>query len=172
MTNAMIRFRDYEFEHNPETLRITSENNVVSCDSLYGKADVYGFGSRPRIVTGEGSIVGENCIYKFLRLFSVKQQNGSGILSLPSVKPFKAFFKSLEFAAEPTPELVTYKFVFVEDLTGDGGERPEKYHTLGADEDLWDVSYRYDVPIETLLELNPFVARPEEVREGEEVRIC
>ena len=28
MSNSMIRFKGFEFEHNPETLKITTENNV------------------------------------------------------------------------------------------------------------------------------------------------
>ncbi|MBR1731216.1 MAG: LysM peptidoglycan-binding domain-containing protein, partial [Ruminococcus sp.] len=123
--------------------------------------------------TGEGAIYGENCIYKFLKLFKVKEQSGSGILCLPNIKPFYAFFSGLEFSADPTPELISYKFVFREDSSKQESLLvPESCYITDEGEDLWDVAYRFNVPIETLVKLNPELRSVNDIEEGTRVRVC
>lgn len=171
--NSLIRYKGYEFEHNPETLIITTQKNISSQKILDSKSSLRETGDNARVITGEGKIHGHDCIYKFMKLFRLKELSGSGILSLPKVKPFYAFFSSLEFSANPTPELISYKFVFKEDVSKHTALAvPDKYYTLENGEDLWDVSYSFKVPIETLIELNPEFKRVNELEEGTRVRIC
>ena len=171
MKNSVIRYKGYSFEHNPETLRISTVKSVAEQDVILGRSIVREFGEKNRIITGEGKIVGEDCMYQFLRLYKVKEERGSGVLSIPSVKPFFAFFRSLEFLAEPAPNLITYRFVFVEE----GGKSltpAQSSYTLEDGEDLWDVSHKFGLAVEKLIELNNFIKRPEEVGARDEVRVC
>lgn len=171
--NSMVRFKGYSLEHNPEKLSITSQKNLSRQNVLGAKSVVGETGDNERVVTGVGKIHGENCIYRFMKLFRLKEQSGSGILSLPGIKPFYAFFVSLEFAADPTPELITYKFVFREDCARQSKLAiPERYYTTEQNEDLWDVSYKFNVPVETLAALNPEIKRANDVSEGTRVRLC
>lgn len=173
MSNSMMRFKGYSLEHNPETLKISSDKNIARQSVIQGKSVVRETGANGRVITGEGKIYGENCIYKFLKLFKLKEEGGSGILSIPDTKPFYAFFSSLEFAADPTPELITYKFVFREDCSKpDTLLSVEKYYVTDSGEDLWDVSYRFKIPAETLLSLNPDIKRADEIAEGTRLKIC
>lgn len=173
MLNSMIRFKGYVFEHNPRTLKITSKKNIASQSVLGEKSDIIETGDNSRVVTGEGSIHGEDCIYKFLKLFKLKEEKGSGILSLPNTKPFYAFFESLEFSADPMPNLISYKFIFIEDNSKPLSRiTSEIYYNLRADEDLWDVSHKFNMPIETLIKLNPQLMRTDDVEEGMSIRVC
>lgn len=173
MMNSMIRFKNYEFEHNPETLLITSQKNIAKQNVLNSKTVVRETGDNSRIVTGEGNIYGEDCVYKFVKLFSLKEESGSGILSLPGIKPFYAFFESLEYSADPTPELISYKFVFREDCSRQKNMLvANKFYTLESGEDLWDVSYKFSIPIEKLVKLNPELNSVNDIEEGTVVRIC
>lgn len=173
MINSMIRFKGYVFEHNPQTLKISSKKNISSRNVLNSMNAVTETGDNSRVITGEGNIHGENSIYKFVKLFKLKEESGSGILSLPFVKPFYAFFESLEFSADPTPELISYKFVFREDASKPLSKiTAEKFYTLEADEDLWDVSRKFNTPIETLVALNPQLKRTDDATVGMRVRIC
>ena len=45
-------------------------------------------------------------------------------------------------------------------------------YTLEEGEDLWDVSHKFELSIERLIELNTFIKRPEEIGAGDEVRVC
>lgn len=171
--NSLIRFKNYEFEHNPETLLITSQKNIAKQNVLSSKSVLREAGDNSRIITGEGYIHGEGCIYKFVRLFSLKEQSGSGILSLPGIKPFYAFFESLEYSADPTPELISYKFVFREDCSKQRNLLvANKFYALESGEDLWDVAYKFRVPIEILVMLNPDLNSVNDIEEGSKVRIC
>ena len=171
--NALIRFKEYEFEHNPATLLISSQKNIAKQNVLDSKSIVQETGDNSRIITGEGNIHGENCIYKFVKLFKLKEQSGSGILSLPGIKPFYAFFESLEFAADPTPELVSYKFVFREDCSKQRSLIvTDRFYTPESGEDLWDVAYKFSLPIEILVKLNPDLKSVNDIGEGTAVRIC
>ena len=171
--NSLIRFKGYTFEHNPRTLLITSQKNISRQSVLGAKSTVRETGDNCRVITGEGTIHGDNCIYKFMKLFQLKEQSGSGILSLPNIKPFYAYFSSLEFSADPTPKLITYKFVFKEDSLKQGpSASPEKFYYTQEGEDLWDISYKFNVPVETLVELNPELNSVNEIEQGTKVRIC
>ena len=39
-------------------------------------------------------------------------------------------------------------------------------------ETLWDISYRFDLPIDALVRLNPQVKRPDVVAEGTVIALC
>lgn len=171
--NSLIRFKNFEFEHNPETLLITSQKNISRQNVLSSKSVLRETGDNSRIITGEGYIYGEGCIYKFVKLFSLKEQSGSGILSLPGIKPFYAFFESLEYSTDPTPELISYKFVFREDCSKQRNLLvANRFYTLENGEDLWDVAYKFSVPVEILVKLNPELNSVNDIEEGSKVRIC
>ena len=171
--NSLIRFKGFELEHNPETLQITSQKNISLQSVVGAKSVISETGDNSRVISGEGKIYGENCIYKYIRLFKLKEEIGSGILSLPNIKPFYAYFSTLEFSADPTPELITYKFVFREDSSKQKDiVIPEKYYNAQSGEDLWDISHKFNVPVETLVSLNPDIKRVNEIEEGRTVKIC
>lgn len=171
--NSNIRFKGYVLEHNPETLVISSRKNLSDQKTVGAKNIIRETGDNSRVVTGEGKIHGADCIYKFMKLFKLKEESDSAVLSIPGVKPFYAFFSSLEFSADPTPELISYKFVFREDCSEHGTMLiPEKYYAAAEGKDLWDIAYKFDVPVETLIELNPDIMRANELEEGCMVKIC
>ena len=172
MKLAVMRYKGTEWEHNPQTLKITSQRSLSEQGVAGGSSVVRDFGERSRVITGSGQLAGDDCIGKFAQLVALQNQSDSGILSLPDVAPFYAFFKSVELACDPTPELITYKFEFVEDLSRGRTDIEKRYHTASEDETLWDISYRYGVEIERLVELNPELKRVDELAAESRVRVC
>lgn len=172
MSLAVMRYKGFEWEHNPQMLKVSSHRSLSEQGVAGGSSVVRDFGERARVITGSGQLSGDDCISKFARLATLQNQSDSGILSLPDVAPFYAFFKSIELSCDPTPELITYKFEFVEDLSKSKAESEKLYHTVVDDETLWDISYRYDVKIEKLVELNPELKRTDELVLGSRVRVC
>ncbi len=172
MNPSIIRFKGYSWEHNPETLKITKSHRYSESDVAGGSTVLSGFGTRRRTVSGTGQLKGEDCIYQYTRLLKLQAGLDSGVLCLPDMKPFYAFFKSLELTCEPTPELITYSFEFVEDCSKNNSEKEKYYHMVVGSETLWDISFMYSVGIDELVALNPEIKRVDELAQGSKVRLC
>ncbi len=172
MNLAVMRYKGTSWEHNPQSLKISSRRSLNEQGVAGGSSVVRDFGERARVITGSGQIAGEDCIDKFNKLLALQNQSNSGILSLPDVAPFYAFFKSVELSCDPTPDLITYKFEFVEDLSFGPSDGEKRYHTVENDETLWDISHKYKVEIEKLVALNPELSRVDELKKESRVRIC
>lgn len=169
---SKIRYKDFLWEHNPKTLKVTTEQQLCQKIIPNGNAVVQDIGAKSRVVTGTGMLCGSDCLEQYNDLLELQSKKGSGILSLPNTKPFYAFFKSIELACEPTPDLVTYNFQFIEDLSKSKTEDLCVYHSAVYNETLWDIAYDYGVDIHTLVLLNPQIKRIDEIQLREQVRVC
>ena len=172
MIVSNIRYKGYSFRHNPEHLKVTSENSIRQQIIPKGKNVIQDIGAKARVVTGTGKLFGEDCLKQYNRLVNLQKQDDSGVLSLPDTLPFYAYFKKIELVCEPTEKLVTYSFEFVEDMTKSEVAENKVYHYVRDNESLWDISYMYDIPIENLVSLNPQVKWIDELEKGEKIRIC
>lgn len=172
MKTATMRYRGKEWPHNPQSLKITSQKAVEERRLGSAGALVRELGKHARIVTGTGVIMGADCVERYISLCELKNLPGSAVLTLPGIPPFYAFFKSLELICVDSPDTVKYSFEFVEDLGVQAPAIKKEYYTVAEGESLWDISHRFSVPIETLLRINPWVKRPDELEEGREARLC
>jgi len=173
MILAKIRYKGYSWVHNPKTLKITKEQLLRENQVPFGNTDIQDLGGKSRVIKGTGQLCGEDCLVQFQRLLELQSGEGSGILSLPDTKPFYAFFKSIELACDPTPDVVTYNFEFIEDTSKSNTSRDASYYTVKNNyENLWDISYKYGVEMNTLVLLNPHIKRIDELMKGDKVRIC
>ena len=83
-----------------------------------------------------------------------------------------AVFKELELMAEDIEGVIRYRFVFYESFDK---RLPTKYIRCIADgkKSLWDIAYENGGDIETLMETNPDISRPDmPVPAGKEVALC
>lgn len=172
MKLAKLRYKGHSWLHNPKSLKIEkeqilTENIIPSCGTHFQN-----IGEKPRVVTGQGQLYGKDCLFQYNRLVNLRNQQGSGILTLPDIKPFYAFFRTIELVCEPSPDMVSYKFEFVEDLSARKSETSEFYHRVSEGETLWDIAYRYDVDIDRLVQLNPWIKRIDELEAEKKVRVC
>lgn len=172
MTLSTMRYKGYKWQHNPASLTVTTKGEIKEQRLLQKQSIVNDLGSNARVIKGTGQLVGKDCITQYCQLLRLQSKGGSGVLSLPDTLPFYAFFKSIELSCDPTPEVVTYNFEFVEDLSSEPIKSQSVYCTVENGETLWDISYKYDISIEKLVELNPQISRVDELALGEQVRIC
>lgn len=172
MKPAKIRFKGFEWEHNPETLSVINEDNINEYKLLSGISVTVKNSSKCRVVKGKGKLAGYDCLDKFNELLKLRSDSESGILTLPRQKPFYAFFKKLELLCEPCEDVITYSFEFVEDSKRNYTVDEKIYHRVESGETLWDIAYSYSKDINVLVELNPQIIRPDELASGSRVRIC
>ena len=165
-----MRFKGVTWRHNPRELAFESEKQVTELHAPFEGCAVQDTGRKGMCVRGEGELLGADCMEQFAALLALFREGGSGVLSIEGVKPFSAVFESLKLVGKPKPDVLTYRFLFRE-VMSDADNKPRTY-TVGANENLWDVSCRFGVGIDALVALNPQVRRPDIVAEGEVVRLC
>ena len=94
------------------------------------------------------------------------------MLALPFIKPVYAVFEKLTVIGEPVPDMLTYSFVFREVMEKEKKTAVNTYITKAGD-CLWDISYAFNVRIEMLLKLNPWVKRADELmQKGKVIKLC
>lgn len=166
-----MRFKGFEWRHNPKEITFECGKKINEFKSPYGKSYIQNMGRKNMIIKGTGELFGSDCIKQFERLLSLFREGGVGVLSIPSLAPVYAVFESLKIIGEPKPDILAYSFVFREVMEKKQEENSSSCVAENG-ETLWDISYRYGVPIDSLVRLNTNVKRPDEVLTGTEVRLC
>lgn len=171
MILATMRFGDYEWKYNPLTLRITHElshGKRVLPDSTEVVVD-------PRVnvnvVSGKGELFGEDAIEQYKEIEKVFRRGRKAVLTLPDRPPVYAYFTKFYGQGSDTPDLIEYGFEFVEVSSKATSEIP-KYHTGNGGDSLYSIAADYNVPVESLVKLNPWIKRPDEQLAGKKVRLC
>ncbi len=170
MELAVMRFKGKTFRCNPLSLEIKSVRATSDYKGVEGTQFVGDMGLDCRIIKGEGELEGKDCIEQYASLFSLQSEGGEGVLSLPVMEPVKAVFKSLKALAQVTPDRITYSFEFLE--TKSKAQPLQKIHIVKEGETLFDIAFDFGVSVDRLVKLNPYVKRPDELKEGEEILLC
>lgn len=180
MTLTSMSFDGYSWEFNCQNLTFSHSGNVNIPRYPYGGSVIQDFGRQNCIITGSGYFVGETCADMYNRLRDKFDQSGVGILTLPGFPPIKAFFNKLVIKGEPKPDLLGYEFEFIEvddkyqdvsSVNSGTGSAKIIRKIVPDGETLWDISYKYGINIDKLVELNPQVRRPDIPIESEAVQL-
>ena len=167
-----MSFGNFIFPVNPYLIRITQQRTVAEQKVPFGDNIISDMGQNSRRISGEGEFYGEDARQSFLRLKEVFEKSGCNVLYLPSQKPMYAAFASLELIGEDVGDVIRYRFSFVEHF---GKKTAKKLTQKIADGKrcLWDYAYESNLPVETLLRLNPNVRRPDvPIAAGRKVFFC
>ncbi|MBQ3264323.1 MAG: LysM peptidoglycan-binding domain-containing protein [Ruminococcus sp.] len=172
MKLAPMRFDGLSMRYNPEKLGISGKNHICEYASPCCESDSEKLNRELCRISGVGELCGEDCIAQYRKLEKMQISGKRAKLVLPRMQPLYAYLKELELTAKPVDNVLSYRFLFVEALS----PRPEKtgkeYYLTAAGESLWDIAYRYDVPIERLVDLNPHIPLIDELDEKVRVRVC
>ncbi len=168
-----MRYKNYVWKYNPKRLRISHERNIKEIAVPYERSLVRDYGEKRKIVNGIGEFFGEDCIKDFEELKAVFNEGGVGYLILPKMNPFLAVFRAIELEENPQPDYLTYSFEFWECSNGYRCQDPcgSSYYVIKQGESLWNVSNEVGKSIDELMNLNPSIKRPDDVEEGERVKI-
>lgn len=166
-----MRFKGVQWHHNPKEIVFECDKSVKELNSPNGTSYIQNMGRKNMIISGTGELYGNDCLEQFDRLLSLFRQGGQGVLAIPKITPIYAVFESLKIKGEPKPDVLEYSFVFREVMEKKQQDKAQTY-TAGEGECLWDISYKFDVPIDTLVRLNSDVKRPDISLEGRVIRLC
>lgn len=166
-----MRYKGFNFRVNPLSVEITGSHSHSKYDLPYKGEVVRSKGLGCRVVKGKGELKGTDCIEQYAELRALQQKKGTGVLSVPGLMPFKAFFTKLSGEADVTPDRIIYSFEFTEESSEKLSSLPE-FHIVKDGETLFDIAFDCAVNIERLVELNPWIKRPDELEKGQKVRLC
>jgi len=167
-----MRFMGYTWHHNPKKLTIKSNKKVIELKLPYHDDVLQNFGESQLRINGSGELYGEDCMEQYERLFKLYRSGKEGILCLPRLSPLYACFESLEIVADDTPDVLTYSFSFISTKPLLTNCRINKEADVAQGDTLWDISYRYGVPMDILCVLNPQIMFVNDLCGIEKVRLC
>lgn len=172
MKNAPMRFAGMSFHHNPHKLSIENEHHIRSIYSPTAVPDSLYLNRKPCVISGEGELYGADCVEQYLRLERLCRAHQRGKLMLPRMPAMYAYLRELRLLSEPQENILTFRFAFTEARSPRlHGSCELCYNTESDGETLWDIGYRYGIPIERLVSLNPQIPHIDELRRGERVKL-
>jgi len=169
--NSLMKYKSFIWPRNPKEINITVENDIKDFYIPKAGSVLQNYRRRKRVISGTGEFFGEDCFSQYENLFEIfKNSNGSSYLVIPNIDPFPAVFKNLKLLGDPSPNVVTYSFTFWED-TKDIYKNEiniiKNFHVTYGNESLWNISLKYNLNINDLLDLNSFIKDPKEIlKEG------
>jgi hypothetical protein len=172
MSPAKIRYKGISFEHNPKSLSVSGDCSVRVDNTLFDTQVSANRGRKNRVIRGKGVFLGEGCLDKYTEMSRIQKKKDSGILSLPDIEPFYAYFTSLELVCDKTPDYVEYVFEFTEDMSKSGNAHTSYSYVCADGESLWDAAYKHGVDIDELVRINPQIRFINDNLVGKKVRIC
>lgn len=172
MRPVAMRFMGHTWHHNPKELSIECGKTVVKFGVPYFREMLQSFSDKLITVNGVGELYGEDCLQQYKTLMNIFKKGGTGILCLPSLPAMYACFESLKMLANDKPSVITYEFRFTQCEERDSLSKFSKTVVADGTKTLWDIAYENNVDVETLLQLNPHIMFPNDVKEGVEVLIC
>lgn len=171
-------FKSFVWPHNPKNINISI---VKNSNTLYlpGLGPfVQQIGKDYKIIYGSGEFFGKNALTQFNQLSNLFSESSlPGKLLIPPIEPINAYFCELAITNQSNPEIIPYKFKFIEDTTnaiGNFNNNPtqnNKFYYLKNNETLWDVANKFNINIDSILNLNPNLSNPYDVKPNLKVLI-
>lgn len=171
MTLSNMKFGDYIWPHNPESINISSSRNIKDLTLPFSGYVFQDYGRDKRVVNGKGEFFGEDCVDQFEKLFFVYNEGKQNMLYVPGIAQFNALFKNLEITCETIPNLIIYKFEFWEtfDFYSENNSNLKRYHIVEEGENLYYISEMYGISLTNIFKLNPSIRNLNNLEIGRKV---
>lgn len=168
-----LMFGNMRFLQNPEKLTVSRGVKTESFTYLDSFTKLFVTESEPCVVRGEGVILGNGADAEFLKIYSLFEAGKPQSLLIFGCPPMRAVISSLKRLTSPGNGFIQYEIMFSEVPERRNATNLEckNFAVIGKNENLWDVSAKYKIPVEKLMELNPEIASPWRVSEEERVRL-
>ena len=185
MTLSPMRFKTFVWPHNPRVYSITMERKIAVHKIPFGRHYLQSLGQTRRVMKGEGEFAGPRAYDTFRELGTLFYEETPGTLVHPLWMTTTAWFAALELRQEPRRDYVAYSFEFWEVMpngnttalsavtvsSAETAAGQGEWHTVVLGDTLWGLSYRYGVPLNQIIALNPDIRNPNLIYVGQRVRI-
>lgn len=168
MNLMAMRFKGFTWRVNPTALCVECQRNLRETPLLFAGSTAADLGAKKRRVSGQGYLVGGDCMDQWRQLEELFAKGGPGSLQLPGQEPFLAVMDSLKLLGEEGAGKVKYGFAFTEYRAGARWQGQGR-NLAAAGESLWDYAGRYGWDIEALRRANLHIRDIAWLEQGEEV---
>ena len=168
MNSVKMSYGGFTFNANPSSIKTELSKEIVSAVIPFKKSKTGVISKKPATVSGSGSFCGSGAREQAQRLLAVYKKEGADYLFTPVSEPVKAFFTSLVFSVNADKERIDYTFTFTQEESAEKGVCDFGYTVAEKGENLFDISFRTETPLERIVDLNGF-KNPFCVREGDRV---
>ena len=171
--SVLLRFGGITMRHNPKTLKISRKKKISSVGLVGGLNKLDNVRDDVSKISGTAELYGDDCFVTYDKLLRMCFKNQAAVLAVPGLGAFEAAPEEIGVLAESRDKFLSVSFVFR--AVGEGREAAkitsEQFIKPGRRDNLWDISYRYSVPIERLVELNPDIRKIMSLDVNKEVRL-
>ena len=167
-----MEYGSYKWKFNPKKIEVTQERNIKEQIIPFFGNVFQDYGRKKKIVKGYGEFFGDDAIEQYNELYKVFELGSVEYLKVPKLTPFLAAFVSLSLVGESTPGFVKYEFEFWENVAEQNNNNllvSVNYHIIKQGDTLWSIANLYSVSVNKLLNKNPQIKRPEELKVGQKV---
>lgn len=168
IADMKMKFKDFEFPSNPTVIKTELSNNVRENPLFGSDSAVYSVSRNAAVISGEGSLWGEERFTASALLKKLHSGSEAGWLFLPDGSCCNAFFTSLTLTEDAKRGCISYSFSFTENCLHKKEEYDFGFTVALENENMFDIAHRCGVAIETLMRLNDFKT-PFSVKEGDKV---
>lgn len=111
----------------------------------------------PRVITGEGILIGDDLMKEFEKISNLHTQKNSGLLYLPNITPFYCYFNDLQVLGQAGELVLRYKFEFIEDCVRNSTniKSIKSYYIAKKGETLVEIASKNNIGLEKIKLLNP-----------------
>lgn len=168
MEYMKMKYKGFEFDVNPKEFELIAKKNMSKVD-IPNKSFINDeVNPKGLLVKGKGCFVGANALEKAHLLLLLFNKSGSDFLFLPTGDVVKAYFTNLDISYSGSLDKVEYSFEFLEDTLGKDTEHTFGYTFAKRQENMFDVSNRTGVEVETLAKINQ-VQSVFAIKEGDKI---
>lgn len=154
---SILKFKNYQFRFNPEKFSVSQKRRLkmFSCPNF--NVQIQDLGFMPRVITGEGVLIGNDLMKEFEQISNLHNQEDSGLLYLPNIAPFYCYFNDLQVVGQAGESVLRYKFEFIEDSMKNNKNLKsfKPYYIVKKGETLVEIASKNNIPLKTLKGLNP-----------------
>lgn len=172
-----MRYKDFIWPNNPANCHLTVKRQLASHKYPGASYVLEDLGEESRILRGNGEFFGPDAYYYLTELLRVYREPGPGRLLHPVIQMEQACFAELTITEEPCENYAAYSFVFYEDGRGSDQSASAEAGTSGQtvtileNQSLWEIAAMYDTTVEKLMAANLWIANPNILTAGGQVKI-
>lgn len=176
-----MQYKSFVWPNNPERYTLCCERKTAVQQAPMSGFVTQDLGPTCMILRGEGEFFGSEAMNSFLELVRVFRDEGAGVLLHPAWQGAQAYFTKLRLSQEPRRDYVAYEFEFCECEPQASGQTAyvtrrrarggKIYYTVTSGQSAWEVCARHELTMQELMEMNPSLASPTGLTDGQRLRV-